>query len=136
MINNFYMIILSIVEIVKVIFLTSVAVLIISSFFYSFRMKVKLLKLKKQLYSPNNKEIYRDIKSIKIKCKRDYVIVKLHDNAFDYTVQDKLDNLQNNLIRRLNITFNLSFNDKKENGYIVFVAKRKQKRWSLRGLLR
>lgn len=109
---------------------------VISLFFYQIRLEIRLMLFKNHLKSPNNTNINKDINAISIKATKDSVNVYLHSVASDYTAQDELNKLIDEMPRQLQLTLNMDFDSKKDGNYIVFVAKRKQKRWSLRGLLR
>lgn len=111
-------------------------VCVISLMFYSIRLEIRLMIFKNHLKSPNNTNIIRDINAISIRATKDNVYVYLHAVAYDYTAQDELNKLIDEMPRQLQLTLNMDFDAKKDGNYIVFIAKRKQKRWSLRGLLR
>lgn len=109
---------------------------VISLFFYQVRLEIRLMLFKNHLKSPNNTNINKDINAISIRGTKDNVYVYLHAIASDYTAQDELNKLIDEMPRQLQLTLNMDFDSKKDGNYIVFIAKRKQKRWSLRGLLR
>lgn len=109
---------------------------LISLFFYQIRLEIRLMLFKNHLKSPNNTNINRDINAISIKATKDSVNVYIHSVAYDYTSQNELNKLIDEMPRQLQLTLKMEFDSKKDGNYIVFVAKRKQKRWSLRGLLR
>lgn len=104
--------------------------------FYSIRLEIRLMIFKNHLKSPNNTNIIRDINAISIRATKDSVNVYLHAVASDYTAQEELNKLIDEMPRQLQLTLKMEFDSKKDGNYIVFIAKRKQKRWSLRGLLR